>query len=306
MDFEQAKSIPLAFIFDKLGYQPLQDKNHETLYQSPFSKREGDHLRLMKNQNIWIDEGINKRGNPVTFIITYLKFIGNLHSEKHALRWLEKITGSKPVIPRISLDKNIREEPGVRVKKIGKIEDQETIDFLSSKGVPHTLASRHMKQVQAYIPRLKKSIKAVGLQNEDRGWEIFNPDYPHLFTGTRNIYYIRGRTPEPSGVHIFTNIFDYYAAVITNGKRLKFDDASIIINSLTLLPKLKPHLRPKRFEIAHTWMPNSEQGRMATKSLDDFFRLAPAIKHLPQNKLYEGYEDINSWHCAEIEKMASK
>lgn len=172
MDFEQAKSIPLAHIFDKLGYQPLQEKNHEILYQSPFSRREGDFLRLIKSQNIWTDDCHDKRGNPITFIITYLKYIGHPHTEKDALHWLEIFTGNIPNIQPIPLSENIQEEPGVRIKKTAKIEHRGIINYLQDKGIPHKLASRHMKQVQVYIPRLQKSVLGVGLQNEDKGWEI--------------------------------------------------------------------------------------------------------------------------------------
>lgn len=106
-------------------------------------------------------------------------------------------------------------------------------------------------------------------------------------------------------MHIFANIFDYYAAVIHEGNRLKFDDPVRILNSFALLPMLTPYLRHGGFKTAYTWMPNTEQGQLAQESLDKFFRQEPGIQHIPKNKLYANHLDVNSWHCAKIEKMAS-
>lgn len=304
MEIEQANAFPLARIFDKLGYQSLQHKNYEILYQSPFSQREGDYLRLYPKLNIWFDDHLNKRGNSIAFVMAYLRYMGHHHMPKDALRWIEIMAGSYPSIQPISFEENTQEQPGATVKKIEKISHRGIINYLKDNGIPDKLASRHLKQVKVYIPSQRKSVLALGLQNEDHGWEVFNPNH-RLIIGIRNIYYIRGHIPKPSAIHIFANIFDYYSAVIQKGRNLKFDDAALILNSFTLLPKATPYLRPYGFDRAYTWMPNDKYGQLAKESLDKFFSLEPVIKHIPKNNLYANHLDANSWHCARIEKMAS-
>lgn len=297
MRIDQAKGIPLALILEKIGYQPIENRAHEIVYQSPFSKRENDRLKILPHLNIWTDDGIDKRGDAISFVITYLKFKNQPHTPEDALQWISRAIGERPPIFCIPDEEAIQEETGkVILKKIG-FTHRGLINYVERKGIPHKLANEHLKPVKVLQPGKQKSFLALALQDEDNGMEIYNPFY-RAFTGERNIYLIRGSNLQCKGIHIFKDIFDFLAASAWNKGRLEND--SLIIHSYSLMPMMIGYTTNSKYMYVYTWMPNDKTGIQATKSLDDFLKGESGLTHVPLNKTYAPFLNMSEYHRSKL------
>lgn len=297
MDIEQAKSVPLALILEKLGYTSIRSNHHETLYASPFSQREADHLTIFPLKNIWTDSALNKRGDPVAFMIIYLQYKEQPHTVEDALQKIAEITGVIPSILFIPFEKPLQEEHGKVKKDANSIEHRGLINFLNKKVIPYKIASRYLKQIKVYPQGKKKSFLALGLRNEDKGWEIFNPYY-RGFKGTRDVFFVRGYNPDNKELYIFKDIFDFLSATIRLGKDGRLEKDALIIHSYSLMPNAINYISKHNYTSVYTWMPNDDLGALATKSFGDFLKAELSLTAIPMNPNYAQYLDMSAFHRA--------
>lgn len=301
MNIEQAKSIPLAQILDILGRQPTQLKNHEAWYLSPFRNEKTASFKVNIPRNVWYDHGIGKGGDGINLIREHLEVSGVGSSISDALRWLENMTGQAPRIMPVTPQEEVAKQPSTLfIDGISTIKHELLVEYLEKRGIPLAIAQRYMKEVKIVNRETKKYFKALGMRNEDGGWEVRNEFFKGSI-GKKNISVIRGSDPNSNEFHVFEGAFDFMSAIIQreNGQHFKGD--AYISHSVAILTRATPYIKDyERYQVAYTWMDNDEAGKKATVSLDNFFQTQEQLLHKPQNALYAPYKDVNAWHMVKL------
>src|SRR5687768_12697135 len=99
MNAEQAKTISLFEILDKLGFKPVTKTKKDAYYQYP-EKKKGKktnfHVNLEKN--VWFDHRLKKGGTIIDFAVTHLKANDKSHTVSDGLQFIETTMGYAPNI----------------------------------------------------------------------------------------------------------------------------------------------------------------------------------------------------------------
>lgn len=207
-------------------------------------------------------------------------------------------------IQPVPFEETITEGSGLTVEDITVINHRGIINYLHRNGIHYKVARQHARQVRVFNSRKGRSFLAVGIRNEDNGWEILNPYYCGSI-GKRNISFVRGVDMKRETIHLFKDTMGFLSAVMQNKKGHPLEGDALIVNSLSILPLAAPYIRGYGYKRAFTWMDNTEVGRLATLSLKNFFKTAEGLEHLPMNFLYASHEDVNTWHRATLGLIAT-
>lgn len=298
MNIDQAKTIALCLILDKLGIKPVKESGPERWYRSPLRRERTASFHVQTVRNIWYDFGIGKGGNTLDFAVAYLESQGESCTVPDALRWLEILSGQAPVIQNVEAPPEREEEPSLVLMEKGPVTHQLLVRYLESRGIPLEIARNVLKQVRISNRNTGRKFFALALINEEKGWEIRNPFFKGCI-GNKGVSFIRGKTPKPDSLHIFEGIFDYLSTLAhTNKKTL--DGDTLILNSLSCMSGATPYIKSYGYRAVYSWMDNDEAGKKATASLDAFLETEDGLSHKPMNRLYAPHKDVNAWHVHKL------
>ena len=131
--------------------------------------------------------------------------------------------------------------------------------YLSERGLQPSDVFPFLSEV--YYRVSEKSFFALGFPNDAGGWELRNPYFKGCFA-PKAITTIKGT--DSHKLQLFEGFMDFLS-----WRKLhpEVQDDSIILNSLTLLPKLIP--TPHPYPIIESLLDNDEAGDRATKQLFD-------------------------------------
>lgn len=236
--------------------------------------------------------------SKVQLIRQHLEKQGHSNSVLDVERWVTIMLGEYPRI--LPIKTNILEAgENFRITREEEIAHNSLVRFLKKKGIPLNIAQSVLKQGRIFDRETKKILYTFIHKNEDEG-TIVTSTSESFFTGQNDISFIYGSIFGNGGIHIFKDIWDYLAARIRENAGKPFKNDSIILNFYSNLERATPYIKGYGYKVAYTWMENNEQGREATKSLDDFFKTQPGLKHKPQNHLYAPHNNVNAWHVAKL------
>jgi len=301
MNIEQAKTIPLSQILDKLNFKPTRVSGHDSYYISPFRNEKTASFHVDTNKNVWYDHGDpDLKGDSIRFVQEWLKYSGVDYSVSDALRWIANMFG---LAPRIAPVKEIycpSDDPILTITRKEKIKHPALVQYLQSRGIPLQVADPYLQEVSVYSRKSRKSIFALGFKNDKGGYELRNAFYKGS-TKPKYITFIRGTEGGQGGaIHIFEGWTDYLSALIQQNNGRKFRDDAIIVNSLSILSKATPYIKGYGYRTAYTWMDNDEPGKQATANLAAFFATEDNLRHQPMNAMYAPYKDVNAWHMVKL------
>lgn len=295
MNIDQAKAIAIVEILSRLGIHPRKTNPDKQLYLSPVRQEKTPSFYVYLKTNRWHDFGDGRGGDPIDFARAYLKFTREADTTADALRWLKNMGVAGYEFKHIYTEPpKDGDDPSLILKKAGSIQQLGLIRYLEKRGISLELARAHLKEIDVRNQRTNKSFYALGLPNEEGGYELRNPFFKGSL-GPKAISFIRGRDPKPEGVHLFEGVFDYLSAVAQlKGRGFKAD--AIILNSLSCLKQIAPYIQNYGYRFAYSWLDNDNAGQTATASLNEFFTTQIDIIHRPMNRVYAPHKDVNAWH----------
>lgn len=303
MNIEQAKKIPLSVILSKLDRVPQRENDHEAWYFSPFRGETTPSFKVNKKSNWWIDHGTGQGGDVIDLVRCHLENHGENSTCKDALRWTRNMTG---FVPRIISVKDEDEplqcgkkDPTLVFKKEIPIEQYGLLHYGESRGIPRTILKAYLQEVHFFNSQSGKTIKALSLKNEAKGYEARNPFFKGCIQ-KKAISFIRGKVPKPEGVNIFEGFMDFLS-VITQRDGKPLDDDAIILNSLNCMDQATAYIRNYGYRYCYTWMDNDDPGKKATKSWVEFCKTEENLTHIHMNEKYQPYKDVNAHHMAKLE-----
>lgn len=298
MNIEKAKGIPVALILDKLSLKPVKSNEKESWYLSPFRIEKTPSFHVHNHKNLWFDFGEATGGDTIKLVQALLQQQGNDNSVSTALKWLDSaIDGNIQYLPPVALEQE--EQPSVlTLKSVAPIKNVALKQYLQKRGIPFTVAAKTLKEIRFTNQKSGKTIFALGLLNEEEGYELRNSFFKGCI-GQKSISFIRGTQPKPSGINIFEGMFDYLSIITQrNGKPLKND--TIILNSLNCIKQIVPYIKEYGYQFGYTWLDNDQAGKNSVPKIVELFR-AENIAHCPMNRLYQPYKDVNAAHMAKLE-----
>jgi len=293
MNIEQANDIALIEILQKLGVQPSKHDGADLMYLSPLRKERTPSFHVNQRINKWFDHGIGEGGNSIDLVISYLKYQREDHTVHDALRWLTLMFGSTPPTIIHSEERTFVNEQTLRLRKVTPLQSAVFINYLQARGIALHIAKKYLKEVEVLNTKSGKTFIAIGLKNEDEGYELRNKNFKGSVR-SKYVSVIRGSDPESKAIHIFEGLMDFLSALVYQ-KKTQFAEDAIILNSVSLIGKAYPYINNYGYLKLYSWLDNDHQGQNAATLLKDYLEKHSTITFVSMNKLYKGHKDVNEW-----------
>lgn len=303
MNVAQANALSLPEILEKLGHKPTRTKGVDLWYLSPLRGEKTPSFHVNTRNNVWFDFGAGDGGGVVDFILAFIRSHGTGTTVRDALQFLNHLKSGISVIPEtqaIPQDMPARTEPALTLRSVLPIKNMWLRAFLGKRGIPLAVAQKHIRQVLVHNANTKKGFYALGLANEEGGYEIRNAFFKGS-VGAKAISVIRGKDQPARDVHIFEGMMDFLTACAYSRDRQLAGDA-IVLNSTALLPQAFPYLKASGYQRLFTWLDNDSAGHAAIERLTAFAEDETGISVNSANAIYAGHKDVNDWHVSRLEK----
>ena len=277
MQLHDIKQIPIVDYLARSGYKPKLTKGVNYWYYSPLRSELTPSFKVNAERNQWYDFGTGDHGDIIDLVCA-LQHCSTAEAMRSLSRLKETLSAESfsfgGIIPVRS------QAPSMELISVQAVKHPKLLLYLSERGLQPSDVSPFLSEV--YYRISEKCFFALGFPNDAGGWELRNPYFKGCFA-PKAITTIKGT--DSHKLQLFEGFIDFLS-----WRKLhpEVQDDSIILNSLTLLPKLIPtlHLYP----IIESLLDNDEAGDRATKQL---FDAGLPVKDM--RACYAPYKDINEY-----------
>ena len=277
MQLHDIKQVSIVDYLAQTGYKPKLIKGVNYWYCSPLRAELTPSFKVNAERNQWYDFATGDHGDIIDLVCALQHC-----TTAEAMRRLAALKGVR-LAPSFSFGGTtpVRSQtPSMELIGVQAVKHPKLLLYLSERGLQPSDVSPFLSEV--YYRVSEKCFFALGFQNDAGGWELRNPYFKGCFA-PKAISTIKGT--DSHKLQLFEGFMDFLS-----WRKLhpEVQDDSIILNSLTLLPKLIPTLHP--FPIIESLLDNDETGDRATKQL---FDAGLPVKDM--RAYYAPYKDINEY-----------
>ena len=277
MQLHDIKQIPIVDYLAQTGYKPKLTKGVNYWYCSPLRSELTPSFKVNAERNQWYDFGTGDHGDIIDLVCALQHC-----STVEAMRWLSALKGVR-LAPSFSFGgiTPVRPQaPSMELIGVQAVKHSKLLLYISERGLQPSDVSPFLSEV--YYRVSEKCFFALGFPNDAGGWELRNPYFKGCFA-PKAISTIKGN--DSHKLQLFEGFMDFlsWRKLHPEGQ-----DDSIILNSLTLLPKLILTLHP--YPIIESLLDNDEAGDRATKQLID-----AGLPVKDMRACYAPYKDINEY-----------
>lgn len=277
MQLHDIKQVSIVDYLAQTGYKPKLIKGVNYWYCSPLRTELTPSFKVNAERNQWYDFGTGDHGDIIDLVCALQHC-----STAEAMRRLAALKGVR-LAPSFSFGGTtpVRSQaPSMELIGVQAVKHPKLLLYLTERGLQPSDVSPFLSEV--YYRVSEKCFFALGFQNDAGGWELRNPYFKGCFA-PKAISTIKGT--DSHKLQLFEGFMDFlsWRKLHPEGQ-----DDSIILNSLTLLPKLIPTLHP--YPIIESLLDNDEAGDRATKQLFDAGLLVKDMR-----ACYAPYKDINEY-----------
>ena len=277
MQLHDIKQISIVDYLAQTGYKPKLTKGVNYWYCSPLRSELTPSFKVNAERNQWYDFGTGDHGDIIDLVCALQHC-----TTAEAMRRLAALKGVR-LAPSFSFGGTtpVRSQtPSMELIGVQAVKHPKLLLYLSERGLQPSDVSPFLSEV--YYRVSEKCFFALGFPNDAGGWELRNPYFKGCFA-PKAISTIKGT--DSHKLQLFEGFMDFLS-----WRKLhpEVQDDSIILNSLTLLPKLIPTLHP--YPIIESLLDNDEAGDRATKQL---FDAGLPVKDM--RACYAPYKDINEY-----------
>ena len=277
MQLHDIKQVSIVDYLAQTGYKPKLTKGVNYWYCSPLRSELMPSFKVNAERNQWYDFGTGDHGDIIDLVCALQHC-----STAEAMRRLAALKGVR-LAPSFSFGGTtpVRSQtPSMELIGVQAVKHPKLLLYLSERGLQPSDVSPFLSEV--YYRVSEKCFFALGFQNDAGGWELRNPYFKGCFA-PKAITTIKGT--DSHKLQLFEGFMDFLS-----WRKLhpEVQADSIILNSLTLLPKLIPSLHP--YPIIESLLDNDEAGDRATKQL---FDAGLPVKDM--RACYAPYKDINEY-----------
>ena len=277
MQLHDIKQVSIVDYLARAGHKPKLIKGMNYWYCSPLRSELTPSFKVNAERNQWYDFGTGDHGDIIDLVCALQHC-----STAEAMRRLAALKGVR-LAPSFSFGGTtpVRSQaPSMELIGVQAVKHPKLLLYLSERGLQPSDVYPFLSEV--YYRVSEKCFFALGFPNDAGGWELRNPYFKGCFA-PKAITTIKGT--DSHKLQLFEGFMDFLS-----WRKLhpEVQADSIILNSLTLLPKLIPTLHP--YPIIESLLDNDEAGDRATKQLFD--------ADLPVKDMracYAPYKDINEY-----------
>ncbi|WP_299354532.1 toprim domain-containing protein, partial [uncultured Porphyromonas sp.] len=244
---------------------------------SPLRSELTPSFNVNAERNQWYDFGTGDRGDIIDFVCALQH-----RSTAEAMRSLSALKGVwlAPSFSFGGITPIKPQTPSMELISVQAVKHPKLLLYLSERGLQPSDVSPFLSEV--YYKVSEKCFFALGSSNDAGGWELRNPYFKGCFA-PKAISTIKGT--DSHKLQLFEGFMDFLS-----WRKLhpELQDDSIMLNSLTLLPKLIPSLHP--YPMIECFLDHDEAGDRATKQLID---AGPPVQDM--RACYAPYKDINEY-----------
>lgn len=277
MQLHDIKQVSIVDYLAQTGYKPKLIKGVNYWYCSPLRSELTPSFKVNAERNQWYDFGTGDHGDIIDLVCALQHC-----TTAEAMRRLAALKGVR-LAPTFSFGGTtpVRSQaPSMELIGVQAVKHPKLLLYLSERGLQPSDVSPFLSEV--YYRVSEKCFLALGFPNDAGGWELRNPYFKGCFA-PKAITTIKGT--DSHKLQLFEGFMDFLS---WQKLHPEVQDDSIILNSLTLLPKLIPTLRP--YPIIESLLDNDEAGDRATKQL---FDAGLPVKDM--RACYAPYKDINEY-----------
>ncbi|MBL7816567.1 MAG: toprim domain-containing protein [Saprospiraceae bacterium] len=290
MTKQEAKSIPLSILLEKMGFQASRSKHsgNDMWYKSPFRPLERDtNFHVNTRENVWFDFGSNQGGDTLKFIKEF-----NKTDETEALIFLDALFPKAQKKDKLHDGKKRFDAPEtLTLKRAQPISNPHLIAYLTEdRKIDLNTAQKHLVEVIYSQAQTGKDFYALGMANRLGGFEIRNKYFKgSIFKKDISILSPKAEDME-NKVSIFHSFFDflsaskYYGATLTEGE-------VIVMHSNAFQNSVLAYLNARSFSRIFTYFDNDRAGEELTYAIGKQF----AQQLEPCNALYYPHKDFNAF-----------
>ena len=277
MQLHDIKQVSIVDYLAQTGYKPKLTKGVNYWYCSPLRAELTPSFKVNAERNQWYDFATGDHGDIIDLVCALQHC-----STAEAMRRLAALKGVR-LAPSFSFGGTtpVRSQtPSMELIGVQAVKHPKLLLYLSERGLQSSDVSPFLSEV--YYRVSEKCFFALGFQNDAGGWELRNPYFKGCFA-PKDISTIKGT--DSHKLQLFEGFMDFLS-----WRKLhpEVQDDSIILNSLTLLPKLIPTLHP--YPIIESLLDNDKAGDRATKQLID-----AGLPVKDMRACYAPYKDINEY-----------
>ena len=277
MQLHDIKQVSIVDYLAQTGYKPKLIKGVNYWYCSPLRSELTPSFKVNAERNQWYDFATGDHGDIIDLVCALQHC-----STAEAMRRLAALKGVR-LAPSFSFGGTtpVRSQtPSMELISVQAVKHPKLLLYLSERGLQPSDVSPFLSEV--YYRVSEKCFFALGFQNDAGGWELRNPYFKGCFA-PKAITTIKGT--DSHKLQLFEGFMDFLS-----WRKLHPEEQadSIILNSLTLLPKLIPTLHP--YPIIESLLDNDESGDRATKQLID-----AGLPVKDMRACYAPYKDINEY-----------
>ena len=277
MQLHDLKQIPIVDYLAQTGYKPKLTKGVNYWYCSPLRSELTPSFKVNVERNQWYDFGTGDHGDIIDLVCALQHC-----STAEAMRRLSALKGVR-LAPSFSFGgiTPLRSQaPSMELISVQAVKHPKLLLYLTERGLQPSDASPFLSEI--YYKVSEKCFFALGFPNDAGGWELRNPYFKGCFA-PKAISTIKGT--DSHKLQLFEGFMDFLS-----WRKLHPEGQadSIILNSLTLLPKLIPSLHA--YTMIESLLDNDEAGDRVTKQLIDAGLPVKDIR-----ACYAPYKDINEY-----------
>ena len=277
MQLHDIKQVSIVDYLAQAGFEAKLIKGVNYWYCSPLRSELTPSFKVNAERNQWYDFGTGDHGDIIDLVCALQHC-----STAEAMRRLATLKGVR-LAPSFSFGgiTPVRSQASsMELIGVQAVKHPELLLYLSERRLQPSDVSPFLSEV--YYRVSEKCFFALGFPNDAGGWELRNPYFKGCFA-PKAITTIKGTNSHK--LQLFEGFMDFrsWRKLHPEGQ-----DDSIILNSLTLLPKLIPTLHP--YPIIESLLDNDEAGDRATKQL---FDAGLPVKDM--RACYAPYKDINEY-----------
>ena len=277
MQLHDIKQISIVAYLARAGHKPKLIKGVNYWYCSPLRSELTPSFKVNAERNQWYDFGTGDHGDIIDLVCA-LQHCATAEAMRRLSRLKETLSaesfsfgGTTPLRSQA---------PSMELISIQDVKHPKLLLYLEERGLQPSETSPFLSEI--YYKVSEKCFFALGFPNDAGGWELRNPYFKGCFA-PKAITTIKGT--DSHKLQLFEGFMDFlsWRKLHPEGQ-----DDSIMLNSLTLLPKLIPSLHP--YPIIESFLDNDEAGDRATKQL---FDAGLPVKDM--RACYTPYKDVNEY-----------
>lgn len=262
----------------ELGFKPVNIRNVDHWYLSPFRNERTASFKVNRHLNRWYDHGMGLGGNLVDFAVMYyqcsVREVFRVFADYLSFHQPTRLTHPKSSTKRRRI---------IEIISTGVITSPSLRRYIASRCIPEDIAATYCRQI--YYKVRNRQYFALGLNNDSGGYELRN-SFAKIASSPKDITSFKNGA---SVVCVFEGLFDFLSYKTITAEAFDSVEDYVILNSLSFFDKSTAFLQ-RSYEQINLYLDRDEAG----------FRCSSAARKISEkykdaSLLYDGFKDLNDW-----------